>query len=80
MEKVLDGYEMYLLSDKSFYIEPPYLREHRERMKQLREQYEYNLTAEIPSWMSLETYLAIKKLDREEPKRFFGWIKKLFKR
>lgn len=61
MTGVKDGFKTYMLQTKGLVITPLWVLESRERMRALKERLERDLEAEIPSWMTLDIYLAIKK-------------------
>lgn len=61
-KKQLDGWELHMLQTEGIFIEPLWMIEHRQRIQEINERYEYNNNPEnIPTWMSFETWCTINK-------------------
>ena len=61
MSEQLDGYVLYMMSERELYIKPLWQIQHQQRMEDLRAQLEYNESPDCiaPTWASDELAFAM---------------------
>lgn len=73
----------YFLSERDEnYIEPLYLTQHKARIQEIKDEYEYNVNPDnIPTWASpelaFEMWKEKNKIDNPKP-TFVSWLRKIF--